>query len=385
MLHSPIELSNLRLYLPLLLYQMEPCRKNSENTLSRKAILKHPLQRLTRRHGALALLTTLLLSSACSPDNSQRAATAEPLPDSLAVAPPAEAPAPEQDTLAIAPAPATAAPVAAEDWNYPGPVPAAGAVLPQQRIIAYYGNLYSKRMGILGELPQEQMLARLDEEVARWSAADSLTPVKPALHLIAVTAQGQPGRAGKYRLRMPFKMIDQVLEMAKTRDALVFLDIQVGHSTLQEEVPALAEYLKLPNVHLGIDAEFSMKGGSVPGRRIGTFDAEDINYVTEYLAKLAQEHNIPPKILVVHRFTQGMITNYEQIALHPEVQVVMHMDGWGHPALKKDTYRRYIVKEPVQFTGFKVFYKNDLRKSPRIMSPDEILALDPKPLYIQYQ
>ncbi|MFD2245215.1 hypothetical protein [Pontibacter ruber] len=287
----------------------------------------------------------------------------------------------------------TAAPLAVDTlahdsvstYKYPGPAALPGAILPNKRILAFYGNPLSKRMGILGELSPEKMLQKLDEEVARWSKADPQTPVQPALHAIVVTAQGKPGRGNKYRLRMTDKMIDNVLEMAKKRDAIVFLDVQVGQSTLQEELPRLVSYLKLPNVHLGVDAEFAMKEGEVPGKKVGSFDAEDLNYASGLLADLVKEHQLPPKIFVVHRFTQRMITNYRNIALRPEVQVVMHMDGWGHPALKKDTYRRYIQREPVQFTGFKLFYKNDLRNSPRLMTPDEILNLDPRPLYIQYQ
>ncbi|MDX5436870.1 MAG: hypothetical protein LPK03_06720, partial [Pontibacter sp.] len=154
---------------------------------------------------------------------------------------------------------------------------------------------------------------------------------------------------------------------------------------LQEELPRLEQFLKLPQVHLGIDAEFSMKDGSVPGRKIGTFDAEDINYATQYLSDLTKTHGLPPKLLIVHRFTQRMITNHQNITLRPEVQVVMHMDGWGPPALKKDTFRRYIKNEPVQFTGFKIFYKNDTKNNSRLMTPEEVLALKPTPMYIQYQ
>jgi hypothetical protein len=270
-------------------------------------------------------------------------------------------------------------------YEYPGPTPLPGAILPQKRILAYYGNPLSKRMGILGEYPAEEMLRRLDEEVANWTKADSLTPVQPALHVIVVTAQGHPGRGDKYRLRMTDKMIEDVLEMASQRDALVFLDVQVGRSTLPEELPRLTQFLKLPNVHLGIDAEFAMKEDEVPGKKIGSFDAEDINYATQMLANITKEYNLPPKLLIVHRFTQRMIQNSQDIKLRPEVQVVMHMDGWGSPALKKDTYRRFIAKEPVQFTGFKVFYKNDTRNNSRLMTPEEILKLNPKPLYIQYQ
>ncbi|MDX5480991.1 MAG: hypothetical protein LPK07_04855 [Hymenobacteraceae bacterium] len=341
---------------------------------------------------AAALLCGLLLTTACSQDGDAQkgtiaAAHADTVPAATVPAKDTAAATatPEADSLAAAPTKVPELPATDESWDYPGPRPLAGAILPHKRIIAYYGNPLSKRMGILGELPPEQMLQKLDEEVANWSKADSLTPVQPALHAIVVTAQGHPSAGGKYRLRMADKMIDDVLEMAEQRDAIVFLDVQVGQSTLQEELPHLGKYLKLPHVHLGIDAEFSMKNGGVPGKKIGTYDAEDINYATQFLADLVKEHSVPPKLLIVHRFTQRMITNTENIVLRPEVQVVMHMDGWGSPALKKDTYRRYIQKEPVQFTGFKIFYKNDLRKGPRLMTPEEILALTPKPLYIQYQ
>lgn len=271
-------------------------------------------------------------------------------------------------------------------WPVKHEYPRAGAILPMKRIIAYYGNLYSKQMGILGELPEAQMVAKLQGEVKKWQAADTSVQVIPALHYIAITAQQHPGAAGKYRLRMPFKEIDKVLAMAEKINALVFIDIQVGLSNLQSELPEFEKYLKMPHVHFGIDPEFSMKSGHAPGKVVGTFDAADINYATDYLAKLVKENNIPPKILVVHRFTQAMVTNYKNIKLRPEVQVVMDMDGWGHQARKFNTYRTFIHREPVQFTGFKIFYKNDLKEAnSHILQPEEVLKLKPQPVYIQYQ
>ncbi|MEO5650915.1 MAG: hypothetical protein ABIR03_13465 [Ginsengibacter sp.] len=271
-------------------------------------------------------------------------------------------------------------------WPVKGPYPLAGAVLPFNRIVAFYGNLYSKRMGILGELPKNEMLAKLKGEVASWQAADSSLPVIPALHYVAVTAQGAPGKDGKHRLRMPFHQIDTIMNWANEIDALVFLDIQVGHSSVRDEVPALEKYLQLPQVHLGIDPEFSMKGGHVPGKKIGTFDAVDVNAAIDYLAELVKKYNLPPKILVVHRFTQGMLTNYKAIKNVPEVQVVIDMDGWGNKTLKRSTYLRYVYKEPVEYTGFKLFYKNDTKTgADQLYSPQELLKFIPKPIYIQYQ
>jgi hypothetical protein len=270
-------------------------------------------------------------------------------------------------------------------WPVKGPAPLPGALLPDKRIVAYYGNPLSKRMGILGELPPDEMLKKLDKEVKAWEKADSTTPVVPALHLISVVAQGSPGRDGMYRARMSDSLVERVYGWAQRHKAIMFLDLQVSKSTLQAELPRLTPFLMRPDVHLAIDPEFSMKRGGVPGKRIGTYDAADVNYAIDVLAGLVEKHNLPPKVLVVHRFTRPMLTNANRIKLDPRVQVVIHMDGWGPPWMKKDSYEAYVYAEPVQFTGFKLFYKNDTKKGHPLMKPSDVLALNPKPLYIQYQ
>lgn len=272
-------------------------------------------------------------------------------------------------------------------WPVNDSLPYEGAILPFNRIVAYYGNLYSKNMGILGELPKDSMFKKLKGEVDKWQRADTMLKVIPALHYIAVTAQGSPGPGNTYRLRMPFQQLDKIVSWAAEINALVFLDIQVGKSTLEKEIPLLEKYLSMPNVHLGIDPEFSMKTGNRPGTVIGTFDAADVNYAINYLTDIVKKNNLPPKILVVHRFTQAMVTNYKQIRPNPSVQVVMDMDGWGYPAKKIGTYNSFIYPQPVEYTGFKIFYKNDTKKVGREkeMQPEAVLKLVPQPVYIQYQ
>ena len=156
-------------------------------------------------------------------------------------------------------------------------------------------------------------------------------------------------------------------------------------SCLQDELPGLEKYLRRPEVHLGIDPEYAMKNKKPPCSSIGTFDAADINYASEWLASIVQHYKLTPKILVVHRFTQGMVTNYKDIRLRPEVQLVMNMDGFGEAAKKIATYKEWIAGQPVQFTGFKLFYKNDAAIKGQMMDPKEILQLYPQPIYIQYQ
>lgn len=269
-----------------------------------------------------------------------------------------------------------------------GPAALEGSVLPRKRIVAFYGNPLSKKMGVLGEYPVDEMLKKLDQAVAEWQKADPSTPVQPALHLVTVVAQGAPGKDGMYRLRMDSSLIEQVYGWAQRKNAILFLDIQVGRSTLQAELPRLLPFLARPNVHLGVDPEFSMhyeREGMRPGQKIGQMDAADINYASETLSRLVTERRVPPKVFVVHRFTRKMVTNASQIRLDPKVQVVMNMDGWGPPWLKFDSYRDYEVAEPVQFTGFKLFFHNDTKKGDALLTPQEVLRLLPRPMYIQYQ
>ena len=256
----------------------------------------------------------------------------------------------------------------------------ATALLPSHRIVAFYGNPMSKRMGVLGAYPVDTMLAHLDEKVAEWQSADSTTPVIPALHLIAVVAQGGPGADGKYRARMPDTLIERVYSWAARRNALLFLDVQPGKSTVQAELPRLTPFLSRPNVHLAIDPEFAMSKGGLPGKRIGTIDAADVNYAIKFLSGLASD-TLPPKILVIHRFRRPMLTHPDRIVLDPKVQVVIDMDGFGTPPVKVGSYHDYVFASPVQFTGWKQFFRQDVPHTPIT----DILKLTPAPVYIQYQ
>ena len=291
-------------------------------------------------------------------------------------------------------------------WPVKGPDPLPGSLLPGTRIVAYYGNPRSTRMGILGRIPPDSMLPRLERTARLWAAADSV-PVMPALHLIATVAQGKPGPGGRYRLRSSTLVIDSLARWVEERGWLLILDVQIGHSTVAAELEPLVPYLRRPYVHLALDPEFAMKRGGIPGQRIGTLDATDVNLAVDLLAKLVDEEKVTPKVLVVHRFTRRMLTNHDRIKLDPRVQVVIDMDGFGEARLKEDAYRFWIVPYPVQYTGFKLFYKNDRKPQFRsddspwtcpdsialavgcgddgLMTPEQVLRLYPRPVYIQYQ
>ena len=256
-----------------------------------------------------------------------------------------------------------------------------GSLFPGCRVVAYYGNPMSKRMGILGEIKPDSMLARLAKQAAAYAAVDSTRPVLPALELIATVAQAGPGRSGLYRARMPDTLIDRVMGWAEAHHYLVILDIQTGRSTMAAEMVPLMKYLARPYVHLALDPEFSIGTKKIPGKVIGRIDAADVNAVSSVLAQLVDSLKLPPKMLIVHRFTRPMLSNHEKIRLDPRVQIVIDMDGFGAPHLKYGSYKAYVHDRPVQFAGFKVFYKNDKP----MLTPQQVLELDPVPLFIMYQ
>jgi len=276
--------------------------------------------------------------------------------------------------------------VPGKNWPTATPYPNGEAILPFKRILAYYGNFYSTKMGILGEYEPDEVLRRLEAEKKNWEEADPTTPVMPAIEYIAMVAQGSAGKDGMYRAIMPDSEIDKAHALAEKINGILILDLQVGLSTIEKELPKFDKYMMLPNTHLALDPEFSMKNGQRPSTVIGTMSAHDINYTINYLSDIVRENKLPPKILLIHRFTENMVTNSEQIKPTPEVQVVMVMDGWGSKALKRGTYRAVIEPEPVQFAGIKIFYKNDLKApSTGLLTPLEVLSLDPKPIFVQYQ
>jgi hypothetical protein len=71
--------------------------------------------------------------------------------------------------------------------------------------------------------------------------------------ITAVTAQGAPGKIICTATGMPLQ-IDTL--SVKPINALVFLDIQVGHSTVKAEVAELGKISSMPNVHLELTLNF---------------------------------------------------------------------------------------------------------------------------------
>lgn len=255
------------------------------------------------------------------------------------------------------------------------------SLVPNYRILSYYGFPGEPNMGVLGEYDMQTLLDKLEAQAADYEAVDD-RPYKLAFEVIASVAQQWEGDDGDYLAYIGEEQLQEYIDFTAANDLLLILDVQFGHRTVQDEIAAMEPYLKYPHVQLALDPEFAVGGDDVPGSVIGSIDAADVTYAQNELARISAENGIPPKLLIVHQFNVESITNPEQIQPVPGVQLILEVDGFGTPDEKRSTYAVLTGGGLFEFHGFKLWYNG---QDDPIMTPDEVLALDPQPDLIIYQ
>jgi len=254
-------------------------------------------------------------------------------------------------------------------------------LLPDTRLLLYYGFPQNPNMGILGEYEPEELLAKLQAEGENYKAADSSRPWTLGFELIASVAQGSPQEDNTWVADTDKKWLDLYTEFTAKNDLVLFLDVQMGFKKPKEDYKGLEPWLSEPHVHLGIDPEFHMRGDERPGVDIGQIDGSDVTEAQNWLVDLATKKNLPRKTLIVHQFHESMIENKDTIKPVNGVDLVIDEDGFGPPDLKRGTYEVVITQEAIEYNGIKLFYKQD----DPLMTPEEVLALDPSPDVVIYQ
>jgi hypothetical protein len=254
------------------------------------------------------------------------------------------------------------------------------SIVPDRRVVAFYGAPQSDRLGALGQGSAADAARRLRRYVAAYERAGG-RPVLPAFELISSIALASPGRDGLYRSRQSDAVIRRYLRGARAAGALLILDVQPGRADFMDEVRALREHLKEPDVSLAIDPEWSMDPGEVPGDSIGGTDARTVNRISAYLERLVRRHHLPQKLLLVHRFTDGMISGESRIERREGVVVVESVDGFGTPAAKRSKYEHFTRRGDGMHEAFKLFFEEDTNR----MSVTEVMRLRPRPDVVIYE
>lgn len=254
-------------------------------------------------------------------------------------------------------------------------------ILPTSRILSYYGFPGNEFMGILGAYSKPDLRKELVRQARAYEEADPNRPVKLAFEVIASVAQRDPMEDGSYLVRTDAAVIKEYADYTAAHDMFLLLDVQFGRTTVQEEIAAVRDWLKLPHVHLALDAEFSIKEGETPGVDLGSLDAKQVRYAQREMVKIAEEAGIPPKILILHQFNYYSVTNKEAIQPMDGVQFVLEVDGFGTPDEKLLTYS-VMTENPIQFHGFKLWYSGE---DDPLMTPADVVALNPPPDIVIYQ
>lgn len=255
----------------------------------------------------------------------------------------------------------------------------AKTILPEHRVVAYYGAPGDDKLGILGIGDPDAVGRKLNRQARLYVTPTK--PVMPAMELIAVVSTAAPGEGNKHRQRQTDAVIGRYLKAARRANAILILDIQPGRANFLDEAKSLRRWLEQPDVSLALDPEWHVKDNELPGQVIGSVTAGEVNAVSKWLSDLVTEKGLPEKLLIIHQFTDGMIQNRKAIHTRPNLDMVLNADGFGTADLKKGTYSRITKGRRHFFIGFKLFFVEDTG----LMTPSEVLALRPVPLVVVYE
>ena len=268
----------------------------------------------------------------------------------------------------------------ADEAAPPAELPRGGrTIFPHHQVVGFYGAPQDDELGALGIGSPDQAARRLVRQARGYERGGR--PVLPALELIATMAEGAPGEGGRYSSRQPDAVVRRYLRAARRARALLLLDIQPGRADFMAEVRHFARFLSEPDVSLALDPEWHVGPGQVPGRQIGSVDAEAVNEVSAYLTGVVRRRRLPQKLLLIHQFTEGMIKRRERLRPTPGVALTLNSDGFGNRPNKVAKYRELAPRRGRFHAGFKLFFKEDTN----LMGPRDVLRLRPRPEVVVYE
>lgn len=245
---------------------------------------------------------------------------------------------------------------------------------PGRILVAHYGTAGTGALGVLGERRPIEAHPRLVRAARAWGRVATPErpnrPVQPVYELIVAVADPFPGADGDYSHDIDRDAVRRYVDVARRQGALVVLDLQTGREDFLAAAQRWEWALRQPHVGLALDPEWRMARGEVPGRVIGSVSAREVNLTSRWLARMVRQRDLPEKLFLLHQFRTDMIDGIARIRAREGLAMVQHVDGFGTPGQKVDTFRA--VAHPRTFhLGFKLFYDEDIR----LMSPRAVRSL----------
>ena len=283
--------------------------------------------------------------------------------------------------------------------------PNSGATLPSHRVIAFYAVPGAEPTGPAYEL-SNGMLQQLTQQGAIYQQLDPAHPVQLGIDLVVSVPDAAPGPTGYYSHHVDADTIQAYIDYCQTHRLLLFLDLNFGQAPVMPEVNFFLPYLeKYTFVHMAVDPEWMFpRRDGIPGYNLSNVHASDLNPIIESIAALPLKYHVPRKILIIHEYRpsgdytanpfdagEAEIADKRNLESDARVDVVIHVDSVGgyvgDIADKTQQYTQWVKEDMIrysnfQYGGFKLFYHIEAKT--RLMTPEEVLALNPAPLVVTY-
>jgi hypothetical protein len=263
-------------------------------------------------------------------------------------------------------------------------LPGGGQLLfPRHLFVALYGTPGAPVLGVLGEQGLTASVARAKRMAAPYQAFTD-RQVVPMFEIIATVAAGSAGSDGNYSNEISAASLRPWVTAAAAAGAYVVLDLQPGLTDFLSQAKRYESLLEFPNVGLALDPEWRLKPGQRHLAQIGSVPVAEVNSVVTWLADLTARHALPQKLLVLHQFQLRMIGNRAALdTSHPELAVLIHVDGLGSQPAKQATWSALHADAPAAVAwGWKNFIDED---RPMLTVEQTMRQVRPTPDLVTYQ
>jgi hypothetical protein len=249
-------------------------------------------------------------------------------------------------------------------------------------IVAYYGHPSSETMGIVGRHSKEELIDLLKEVSDEYDAVNGNKGVVPAIYLVYGTVQ-----PGGIIFKMKSDLVMSYIEEAYKNGVLIYLDHQIGKNSPIDALNEILPFLKYPNVHLALDPEWRT---DKPMKELGHLTGTELNKIQETMRDYIISSDIPGKRqFVFHQFRDSMIRDVASVSVEYDPVLLVHCtSGWGSPDSKIATHTRNAKATNIPYKGFKLWYffkPEVLHYDNPILTPEQVLNLDPQPGLVIYQ
>lgn len=264
-----------------------------------------------------------------------------------------------------------------------GELPGGGGLLfPGRRMVALYGHPSGPALGALGEQDPAAAVTRVQELAQQYASVDGENVI-PAFEIIATVASGGPGLDGDFSNETDPAELKPYVDAIVNAGGYAFLDLQPGRASLLEQAKRYESLLKHPQVGLALDPEWKLGPDQLPMTDIGHVEAAEVNEVSEWLAALTRDNGLPQKGLIIHQFQLQMLRDREQIRMdHPELATIIHVDGHGSTGDKFGTWD--VMRQDLNPAAF-LAWKNFIDEDTPMFTPEQTLAVNPRPWFVSYQ